>query len=144
MYLFRSFRCHQDWFRSFIIIFLIVGFFSVLLRFFLSFLGTYRKVVIYFYKLLFFIRLFWFFSVHWRFVLTLSEFSVNFKDFCKFLAVLWIFLGFIACSSLVFDFRYLFWSFGCFRDYFNPLWRLFLLLGFLKFCKIFPRLYGSL
>ena len=44
------------------------------------------------------------YPTHCEFVLVLWEFYVNFKDFSEFFEVLWIFLDFMTCSSLVLDF----------------------------------------
>ena len=85
-------------FRSRITIFWNFGFSYVFQRFFLGFLGFYKKFVTYSRKLLLFNRLFQFCSAYWRFVLILFEFSMNFKDLSKFWEVLWIFLDLMECS----------------------------------------------
>ena len=124
---------------------LIFGFSYVFLRFFLGFLGTYEKFMIYCYKLLLFIRLFHFFSTHWWFVLILWEFSVNFTGFCEFEEVLWIFLDFMACSSLVLDFYVYFLAFSVLSRLISILYQdSYNYLVFLRFSKIFPRFFGSL
>ena len=130
MYVFWSFRCFRDWFRSFIKIFFIAGFSSVFVRFFLHFLGVYKKFVIYFHKLLLFIRLFQFFSTHWRFVLILWEFSVNFKDFYEFFEILWIFLDFMGHSWLVLDYYISFLVFSVLRDWFRSFIKIFFIICF--------------
>ena len=84
--------------RSLIQIFWNFGFSYVFQRFFLGFLGFYKRFVTYSYKILLFIRLFQFCSAYWRFVLILCEFSMNFKDLSKFWEVLWIFLDLMECS----------------------------------------------
>ena len=84
-------------FRSLITIFWNFGFSYVFQRFFLGFLGFYKRFVTYSYKLLLFIRLFQFCSACGRFVLILCEFSMNFKDLSRFWEVLWIFLDLMEC-----------------------------------------------
>ena len=70
---------------------------------------------------------------------------MNFTGFCEFEEVLWIFLDFMACSSLVLDFYVSFLVFSVLSRLISILYQdSYNCLVFLRLCKIFPRFFGSL
>ena len=70
---------------------------------------------------------------------------MNFIYFCEFFQVFWIFLDFIACSSLVVDFYVSFLGFSRISRLISIVYKDFIYCSvFLSLSKIFPRFFGSL